>query len=89
MKLNNAERETIITFDEENDDASIFTYSRKWITHLEKVLGLKPTNKDDFGGRDYVIPKKWIKLPRRTRRLSTEEKEKRVKALAKNRLRGR
>ncbi len=87
-KLTNAEKETIISFNEAEKIANIFTYSHRWKQHLEKKLGLKPIMKNGWGGREYEIDKKRIPLPRAPRNLSTEAKKmlsERGKALARNR----
>ena len=76
MGLTNYERETIINFNEAEDTAYIFTYNKAWQRHLEEKLGLKPVNINGFGGKDYELPKKWIKLPRGPRQLSAETRAK-------------
>ena len=85
MTLSNEEKETIITFDETPADAVIFTYNRKWQTHLEKKLGLKPIMDNGYGGKEYHIPKGRIPLPRVPRKLSPEQREKLVERLRVNR----
>ena len=62
-KLIRAERETIIRFDEEDDEATIFTYLKSWQNHLEKKLGLKPIMDNGFGGKEYKIDKSRIRPP--------------------------
>lgn len=76
MGLTGYEKETIINFNEAEDTAHIFTYNKAWQRHLEEKLGLKPTNVNGFGGKDYELPKKWVKLPRGPRRLSAETRAK-------------
>lgn len=71
-KLLAHEKETIISFGKEDDFASVFTYERSWQTHCEKVLGLKPMLENGYGGREYLLPKAWIRKPRKTR---TRKKE--------------
>lgn len=78
MPLTNYERETIINFNEGESIARIFTYNKTWQKHLEGKLGLKPTFDNGFGGRGYELPKKKIKPPRASRRLSTEARKKLV-----------
>jgi len=74
--LSNEEKETIISFDETPAEAVIFTYNKRWQTHLEKKLGLKPTMDNKFGGKEYHIAKRRIPLPRAPRKLSPEQREK-------------
>ena len=85
MQLSNEEKETIITFDETPADAVIFTYNKRWQTHLEKKLGLKPIFNNGYGGKEYHIPKKRISLPRTLRKLSPEQRKKMGERLQKAR----
>lgn len=75
MKLSNEEKETLISFDETNADAVIFTYSKKWQRQLEVKLGIKPVFNNGYGGREYHIAKNRIPLPRVPRKLSPEQRE--------------
>lgn len=70
------ERETIITFNESEKHAEIFTYNKAWQKHLEHRLGIKPVRKEEFGGREYLIDKKRIPMPRAPRKLSAATKQK-------------
>jgi len=63
-RLTDYEKETIITFNEEESQAYIFTYSKKWQRHLEQKLGLKARMDNGSGGKDYEIAKKRIPMPR-------------------------
>lgn len=85
MTLSGFERETIINFNEADAMAQIFTYNKAWQRHLEQVLGIKPDSTNGFGGRDYTIPKKWLRLPRGPRKLSAEVKKSLAARLAKGR----
>ena len=40
--LSRYERETIITFNEAEEMAYVFTYKKSWQLHMEKRLGLTP-----------------------------------------------
>ena len=80
-KLSNFERETIITFNEGEPMAHIFTYNRAWQRHLEKRLGLKPVMDNGYGGKEYVIDKHRIRPPRAPVRLSEKAKQERAKRL--------
>ncbi len=66
-KLERFEMETIINFNKQDKEASIFTYDKKWQQHLEEKLKLKPILKNGFGGREYLIDKNKIKPPRAIR----------------------
>ncbi len=86
--LSNYERETVITFNEAEDTAHVFTYNKTWQRHCEKKLGLKPTMDNGYGGREYELPKKRIRPPRPprpSRTLSEEAKAKLATRLAKAR----
>lgn len=76
MGLTGYEKETIINFNEAEHTAYIFTYNKSWQKHLEQKLGLKPSNVNGFGGKDYELPKQWVKLPRGPRQLSAETRAK-------------
>lgn len=84
--LSNEEKETIITFDETPNEATIFTYSKRWQTHLEKRLGLKPVSNNGYGGKEYHIAKRRIPMPRVPKRLSAEQRKKMGERLQKARL---
>jgi hypothetical protein len=74
VRLSNEEKESIISFDETNALANIFTYNKRWQRHLEKNLGLKVKNDNGYGGREYEIEKKRIPLPRTPRKLSPDQR---------------
>jgi len=82
-RLTKEEKETIIRFDEASEKTSIFTYNRRWQRHLEKKLGMEPTWKNSFGGKDYLLPKEWIRLPLPKRRLSPKQQQVAMKGLEK------
>lgn len=84
-RLSNYELETVINFNKEEKLASIFTYEKTWQQHLEKRLGLKPVNNNDYGGKEYQIDKKRIPMPRAPRVLSEETKRKYAENLRKGR----
>lgn len=76
--LTGFEKETIIIFNEAEDVAYIFTYHKAWQRHLENKLGLKPVKDNGFGGKEYVIPKGRIPMPRAKKRFSPETQERMV-----------
>ena len=77
MPLTRFEQETIISFNESEDVANIFTYNERWQHHLEG-MGFKPYRTNSFGGKDYSIPKHMVHLPRRKMELSDAEKSRRA-----------
>ncbi len=79
------EKETIINFNYEDATAYIFTYNVRWQSHIEARLGCKPTRDNGHGGKDYEIPKKFLRLPRAPRKLSEETKKRLAQNLAKSR----
>lgn len=82
-KLTKFEKETIINFNEGENEAYIFTYNKKWQRHLETVMLLKPEETNDVGGKTYTLPKDRIRLPQPKRKLSDKHKK-----LLADRLRG-
>ena len=66
------ERETIVNFMRSDDDAYVFTYERRWISHFER-LGVKPVAKNAYGGYEYKIPKSWVRLPLPPRNRTAKE----------------
>ena len=87
MGLTNEEKETTITFDETPGNAVVLTYSKKWQTQIEKKLGIKPDLVNGYGGKEYSIPKKRIRMPLAPRIMTPEAKKKaseRLKKLHRN-----
>jgi hypothetical protein len=62
-RLDPQDRETVISFNEADDEASIYTYNRHLQTHLRR-MGIKPESGNGFGGVSYIIPKSWLRDPR-------------------------
>ena len=85
MALTKIEQETIISFNEFEREAHIFTYNLVWQKHLEQKLGLEPDNINSHGGKEYTISKTRIFPPRAKRQYSTETKKKMATRLAKAR----
>jgi hypothetical protein len=84
-KLSAYDKETIISFNEGEHMASIFTYNKTWQKHLEKRLGLKPTADNGCGGKEYEISKERIRPPRALVKLSTETRARLADRLHQNR----
>ena len=59
------ERETIIRFDEESDQAEIWTASAVVYRRLMKRLGQAYLVKDGQRHAEFEFPKKWLVLPRK------------------------
>ena len=85
MRLSKQEQETIINFNQGEDTASIYTCSKAWMRHCEKILKLKPTTKYSYA-REYECPKAWIKFPRKPRKLSEINKIKLRQRLSRKRV---
>lgn len=93
MKLTSAERETVITFDEERKQAVVTTFNPRFLNQLERLAGERP---DDVKfvkhivpegcarSGEYLIPKAWIKIkpPRQLSEEQIEELKQRGRALA-------
>jgi len=87
MALTLYEQETIINWNKEEREAAIFTYDKAWQKHLEKRLKLKPIMDNGSGGREYLIDKKRIPMPRAPRKLSDKQRKAIGERLKKARLR--
>ena len=79
------EQETIISFNKGESTARIFTYEKTWQRRLEHKLHLKPVMDNGYGGKEYLIDKNRIPLPRLKRVLTAEHKQKLTRALEKAR----
>lgn len=80
--LTKYEQETVISFNREEKVACIFTYEKKWQRRLEGRMGLKPVKDNGYGGKEYVIDKKRIRMPMQKRLMSEDERKVRSEALA-------
>lgn len=63
--LSNYEKETIINFNEGDQTASVYTYSRRLQNKLNKLVGVNPDisiERQDDECTTYIVPKKWIKV---------------------------
>lgn len=77
MKLSAYERETIILFNETSEPAEVFTYNKRMIRKLERLVRMFP---DEFklksdngaGGRTYIVPKNRILISTPKRKTATE-----------------
>jgi len=75
MTLSGLEHETIINFNEVEDIAHVFTYNKTWQRHFEDRLGLKPIRTNNFGGKDYEVPKNWVKPPKPLKKVSEKQRQ--------------
>lgn len=93
MKLTPAERETVITFDEEQKQAVVTTFNPRFLNQLERLAGERPDDvkfvrrvvPDDCArSGEYLIPKAWVKIrpPRQLSEEQIEELKQRGRALA-------
>ena len=78
MKLTNAERETVILFNEAEPTASVYTCNGRLRRRLEDLLkkgieGINFVRSDDYSVT-YTIPKKWVKI-NGPRLMSEKQKE--------------
>ena len=85
MKLSRYEQETIISFNEEEPTASVYTHNRALRNRLDKLAQERPTEcrllntSHDGHAADYIIPKGWVRV-RASRILSEAQKESLQKA---------
>jgi len=63
------EKETIINWNQEDNKAYIFTYDKGFQQHMKK-LGCKPVGNNRHGAKSYEIPKNWVPLPRKKRKVT-------------------
>ena len=93
MKLTPAERETVITFDEERKQAVVTTFNPRLLNQLEWLAGERPDDvkfakhivpEDCARSGEYLIPKAWVKIrpPRQLTEEQIEELKQRGRALA-------
>lgn len=67
MKLSNAEKETIINFNEAERTASIYTHNAALKSQLLGLCRTHPeqvrhTTANAWGGLTFELPKKWLKV---------------------------
>lgn len=87
MKLSNLERETVITFNEAENFAEVFTYNSRMKRTLAGLAADRPSDVEHIkttpeGGETYSIPKGWLKI-RAPRILSEAQKAASMKAMEK------
>lgn len=93
MKLTPAERETVITFDEERKQAVVTTFNPRFLNQLEWLAGERPDDvkfvkhivpEDCARSGEYLIPKAWVKIrpPRQLTEEQIKELKQRGRALA-------
>ena len=92
MRFSKTDTETVINWNMADNVAYIHTRMPNVMRHMEQVLGVKPTtthrdNNDRIYGKDYEVPKGFIRLPRRNRQVSAEQREKMAARLAEVRAR--
>jgi len=78
MALTKYKKETIINFNQDEVNASIYTCDSKWIRDLDKLMKkdsrISLETKDEYS-KTYIIPKKAVKirLPRELSRLDAQK----------------
>ena len=58
------ERETIINYNDAEDEADVYTHDKALQRHIEKKLGIKPYFKRGIT-RGYKLPKMWLRYPQK------------------------
>ena len=61
-KLRKVEKETIITYNEADEYAEVFTYNRKLQNKLQGKLNAELILDNGYGGKTFIVPKKWIRV---------------------------
>lgn len=90
MNLTRYEQETIINFNEEEDEASVYTHNRPLIHRLEQLAQERPEEcrlVNAYPTRravEYYVPVHWLRInpPRKAAPLSEEQKQQRREHLA-------
>ena len=67
MRLSNVERETIVTYNQAERTANIYTHNPALIAQLLELCQTYPeqvrqTATNDWGGLTFELPKKWLKV---------------------------
>ena len=63
MKLTRVEQETIITFNEEERTAGVYTHNAALRRKLDALAADRPEEcRVERVGREYIVPKGWIKV---------------------------
>ena len=67
MRLSNVERETIVTYNQAERTANIYTHNPALIAQLLELCQSHPeqvrqTAANDWGGLTFELPKKWLKV---------------------------
>lgn len=72
------ELETIITFNEAEKTASVYSCSPRYIEKMKKLAESEPDKvkliKQDANGADFIVPKSWVKI-RPPRKISDEQRQ--------------
>lgn len=93
MRLALEERETIITYNELEKTASVYTHNRRLRHKLDTLTESHPDDcqliREDHEGqaKEYQVPRKWIKVspPRKARELTEDQRKINAERLAKAR----
>lgn len=84
--LTRQERETVISFNEAEPIAHIFTHNKVWQRHLEDKLKLIPVMCNGLGGKEYEIPKDRVRPPQAKKKLSSSEMARLSQGINRNRV---
>lgn len=88
MTLSRYEQETIVSFNEEEGEAGVYTHNKALLRKLKQLSEDRPAEckleRTSHNGQaaDYIIPKAWVRITP-TRILSEAEKEQRREAARK------
>ena len=87
IQLTKLEKETIIVFNEAEQEAEVFTYNGRMLRELAKLAGDRPDDVEHVsdngnGASTYRVPKKWVKI-RASRILSERERAARIETMRK------
>lgn len=84
MQLSKYEQETIITYNEDEQTAGVYTHNRSLRRKLDGLAEERPQECRIEKAGDYTVPKSWIRVtpPRKSVPMSEEHKEKLIERLS-------
>jgi len=91
-RLTNDEHETVITFDDGDVNATVYTLQAKHVRRLDKLCSKHPdlfkcTRRDEYGGAEYMFPQSYVSFRGpRTVTMSEEQRRKAAERLHNRRL---
>lgn len=80
-KLTRQEKETVVVFNEADEDAEVSTYNRRWVNRLNELVELEVAEEledeaEEAGSRTFLMPKRLLfpRKPRKQREWTDEQR---------------